>query len=103
MSFDTVIERLRPHWDTDEAPYLPRGQGQWAPTDGAGTAIVAFVWGSHRESMLQALVLGMSLRRVDTRADLVLAVEQDTLSDETTGWAPLLKALTKHRDAGLRL
>ena len=56
---------------------------------------MAFVWGSHRESMLQALVLGMSLRRVDTRADLVLAVEQDTLSDETTGWAPLLKAFWK--------
>ena len=82
---------VRAHWNAGEKEYNSRGRHKVAPTDGAQTVICAWVWGTHQESMLQALVLGYSLHRRNCRADLVLCVENATLNDVHCIWARLLR------------
>ena len=91
MAANIVPPSVKAHWLLGEKEYESRGRRKVAPTDGAQTVICAWVWGTHQESMLQALVLGYSLHRRNSRADLVLCVETATLNDESCTWARLLR------------
>ena len=81
----------RRHWHRSDHEYKSRAAGKRSPTDGAQTAIVSWLWGCHRPSVLQAFVLGYSLRRHKTKADLILCVERATLESPTFRWAHLLR------------
>ena len=82
---------LQNHWHRTQREYQCRGPRQRSPLDGAQTAIVSWLWGCHRPSVLQAIVLGHSLHKHKTKADLVLCVDRDTMQSPTFRWANLLR------------
>ena len=85
-------EGLMHHWDRVQSDYWCRGPKKRSPVDGAQTAIVSWLWGCHRPSVLQALVLGHSLQKHKTKADLLLCVDRDTLFSEDMTWTRVLQA-----------